>query len=59
MEYNIKLIFDKELDLEIDNFLKYLKDSGYYGSTVKNKNRLDDISFDNIADSGLVLNNTI
>ncbi len=55
MEYNIKLIFDKELDLEIDNFLKYLKDSGYYSSTVKNKNRLDDISFDNIADSGLVL----
>lgn len=55
MEYNIKLIFDQDLDDEIDSFLKYLKDSGYYNSNIKNKNRLDDISFDNIGETGLVL----
>ena len=55
MSFNIKLVFDKELNDEIFVLLDYLNKSGFYRSTDKNKSRLDDITFDNIGDTGIVL----
>ena len=55
MNYNIKISFDNYLKKDIDNLLEYLDSSGFYKSTKKNKERLDDISYHDIGDTGIIL----
>lgn len=57
MNYNIKISFDNKLQQDIDKLLYYLNTSGFYKSIIKNKKRLDDITYDNIGDTGLILKN--
>ena len=57
MNYNIKISFDNKLKEDIDKLIDYLNKSGFYSSLVKNKKRLDDITYDEIGDTGLILKN--
>ena len=55
MNYNIKFSFDNTLKNDIESLLKYLDESGFYQSSKKNKERMDDISYNDIGNTGIIL----
>ncbi|VVU95469.1 hypothetical protein CPAV1605_1220 [seawater metagenome] len=55
MEYNIKITYNNSLKKDVDILLNYLKEVGFYNSLKKNKDRLDDVTYELIGDTGLIL----
>ena len=55
MNYNIKISFDNKLKEDIKKLIYYLNNSGFYKSIIKNKKRLDDITYDKIGETGIIL----
>jgi hypothetical protein len=55
MEYNIKIAYDFSLKKDVKELLDYLKQIGFYKSLKKNKNRMDDIKYEDIGDTGIIL----